>query len=140
MPVILGVAANMTVPKVCRKVEPFCPLVGVAVTVILVGASVAQCSRVRFHPLAAVRGSSDWGPLPHAPQDILAAGLALQWPLFALHLFGGVAGYWLPRLAGQARRRVPQEACAHPQLSRCTAVPPDHSRRRSAVLWPSRRR
>jgi len=83
VPVIVGVLANMTVPKVCRTVEPFSPVVGVAATVVLVGASVAQCA-----------------------QDILAAGLMLQWPLFLLHLVGGVAGYWFPRLAGQ-----PEKVC-----------------------------
>ncbi len=83
LPVLVGVLANAAVPKVCRAVEPFCPLVGVAATVVLVGASVAQC----------------------AP-DILAAGFGLQWPLFLLHLVGGVAGYWLPRLAGQ-----PEKTC-----------------------------
>jgi BASS family bile acid:Na+ symporter len=83
LPVLVGVIANAQVPKVCRAVEPFCPLVGVAATVLLVGASVAQCSA-----------------------DILAAGLALQWPLVLLHLVGGVAGYWLPRLAGQ-----PEKTC-----------------------------
>jgi BASS family bile acid:Na+ symporter len=37
-------------------------------------------------------------------KDILAAGLLLQAALFALHLVGGVAGYWLPRLAGQKEK------------------------------------
>ncbi len=83
IPVVVGVIANALVPKACRAIEPFSPLVGVAATVVLVGASVAQC----------------------AP-DILAAGVGLQWPLFLLHLVGGVAGYWLPRLAGQ-----PEKTC-----------------------------
>lgn len=81
LPVLVGVVANALVPKACRSVEPFCPLVGVAATVVLVGASVAQCS-----------------------SDILAAGFGLQWPLAALHLVGGVAGYWFPRLAGQSEK------------------------------------
>lgn len=78
LPVLVGVLANAVAPRACRAVEPFCPLVGVAATVVLVGASVAQCSG-----------------------DILAAGFGLQWPLAALHLVGGVAGYWLPRALGQ---------------------------------------
>lgn len=81
VPVIVGVLANAVAPRACRAVEPFCPLVGVAATVVLVGASVAQCSK-----------------------DILAAGLLLQAALFALHLVGGVAGYWLPRLSGQKEK------------------------------------
>jgi bile acid:Na+ symporter, BASS family len=81
VPVLVGVLANAAAPKVCRKVEPFCPLVGVAATVVLVGASVAQCSK-----------------------DIMAAGLYLQFALFALHLVGGVAGYWFPRLSGQKEK------------------------------------
>ena len=81
LPVLVGVIANATVPKVCRAVEPYSPLVGVAATVVLVGASVAQCST-----------------------DIVAAGLGLQWPLFLLHLFGGVAGYWFTRLCGQTEK------------------------------------
>jgi len=54
-------------------------------------------------------------------QDILAAGLALQWPLFALHLVGGVAGYWLPRLFGQARPR--RAGCPHPSCTRIEPAP-----------------
>lgn len=52
VPVIVGVLANMAVPKACRAIEPFCPLVGVAATVVLVGASVAQCATVRRPCLA----------------------------------------------------------------------------------------
>jgi len=81
VPVVVGVIANALAPKACRAVEPFCPLVGVAATVVLVGASCAQCAG-----------------------DILAAGVGLQLPLFALHLVGGLAGYWLPRLAGQKEK------------------------------------
>ena len=81
LPVLVGVLANASVPKVCRKIEPFSPLVGVAATVVLVGASVAQCS-----------------------SDIMAAGLALQWPLFLLHLVGGIAGYWFTRAFGQSEK------------------------------------
>ena len=112
MPVILGVAANMTVPKVCRKVEPFCPLVGVAVTVILVGASVAQCSRVRFHPLAAVRGSSDWGPPPHAhlrtswPPASRCSGRCSRCTCLAALLGTGCRALLDRRVAAFRRKRV----------------------------------
>ena len=109
IPVIVGVFANMTVPKVCRKVEPFCPLVGVLMTVVLVGASVAQCSQARYPTFSCPNGTYLKSLLTvHSLfclmvfQEILAAGIGLQFPLMALHLFGGVAGYWLPRLAGQA--------------------------------------
>ena len=99
---MLGVIANMTVPKVCRKVEPFCPVVGVVMTVVLVGASVAQCSKVRSRLRLHVLGlCMVVSYVVLNAQEILAAGLALQLPLIALHLVGGIAGYWLPRLAGQ---------------------------------------
>jgi len=72
LPIALGVMLNATVPKLCRAVEPICPVIGVLATVLLVGASVAQCA----------------GP-------ILDAGLSLQLPVAALHLLGGLLGYHL---------------------------------------------
>ena len=69
LPIALGVMLNATVPKLCRAVEPICPVIGVLATVLLVGASVAQCA----------------GP-------ILDAGLSLQLPVAALHLLGGLLG------------------------------------------------
>jgi len=75
-PILVGVLANMAAPKVCRAVEPFCPIVGVVATVVLVGASVAKCA----------------GP-------ILDAGLSLQAPLILLHLIGGVVGYIMCKAA-----------------------------------------
>jgi len=71
VPVVLGVTLNKVTPKTCRTVEPFCPIVGVIMTVILVGGSVAQCA-----------------------DGILNAGMTLQVAAFLLHLLGGVLGYW----------------------------------------------
>ena len=71
VPVVLGVTLNKVTPKTCRTVEPFCPIVGVIMTVILVGGSVAQCA-----------------------EGILNAGMKLQVGAFLLHLFGGALGYW----------------------------------------------
>lgn len=73
-PIAAGVALNTIAPKFCRRVEPICPVIGVIATVLLVGASVAQC----------------------APA-IINAGWGLQVPVAALHLVGGFAGYWLCR-------------------------------------------
>ena len=72
VPVVLGVTLNKVTPKTCRTVEPFCPIVGVIMTVILVGGSVAQCA-----------------------DGILNAGVKLQIAAFMLHLLGGVLGYWV---------------------------------------------
>lgn len=71
VPVVLGVTLNKVTPKTCRTVEPFCPIVGVIMTVILVGGSVAQCA-----------------------EGILNAGMKLQVGAFLLHLLGGALGYW----------------------------------------------
>ena len=71
VPVVLGVTLNKVTPKTCRTVEPFCPIVGVIMTVILVGGSVAQCA-----------------------EGILNAGMTLQVAAFLLHLLGGALGYW----------------------------------------------
>jgi len=70
VPVVLGVTLNKVTPKTCRTVEPFCPIVGVIMTVILVGGSVAQCA-----------------------EGILNAGMKLQVGAFLLHLLGGAVGY-----------------------------------------------
>jgi len=75
-PIIVGVLANKFFPKLCRAIEPACPIIGVIATVILVGASVAKCA-----------------------QPILDAGMSLQIPLIALHLFGGIAGYFMCKAA-----------------------------------------
>lgn len=76
-PIVAGLTLNTFAPKLCRTVEPICPIIGVISTILLVGASVAQC----------------------AP-DIVAAGMTLQLAACALHLAGGVAGYWFNRAFG----------------------------------------
>jgi len=76
-PIFLGVLFNTIAPKACKSVAPYTPIIGVLVTVLLVGASVAPCS---------------------AP--ILGAGLPLQLGCLALHLFGGILGYAATQFAG----------------------------------------
>jgi len=75
-PIFLGVAANAFAPKICKAVAPFTPVIGVLATVLLVGASVAQCAK-----------------------PILGAGLPLQLACLALHLFGGILGYFATKAA-----------------------------------------
>jgi len=70
-PIFLGVGMNSLVPSVCKAVAPFTPVIGIISTVLLVGASVAKCA----NPIA-------------------AAGLPLQLACLALHLFGGLLGYY----------------------------------------------
>jgi bile acid:Na+ symporter, BASS family len=77
LPIALGMILNRYANKAVRAVLPFCPVLGVAATCLLVGSSVAQCA----------------GP-------ILAAGLSLQIPILLLHVLGGVAGYIMQALAG----------------------------------------
>ena len=72
LPIVLGVTLNKYVPKACRAVEPACPIIGVLMTIILVGASVATCA-----------------------EPILNAGLKLQFAAFLLHAIGGAVGYWV---------------------------------------------
>lgn len=74
VPVVAGLTLNKYVPKFCRSVEPFSPIVGVTSTIILVGGAVANCAA-----------------------GILGAGMTLQIAAFALHLIGGLAGYWVMR-------------------------------------------
>ena len=76
-PIIVGVTANKFAPKACKAVEPFCPIIGIISTVLLVGASVAKGA----------------GP-------IIDAGIMLQIPVILLHLLGGVLGYWMNKLVG----------------------------------------
>jgi bile acid:Na+ symporter, BASS family len=70
-------AANKFFPKFVKTILPFAPVVGVVSTCLLVASAVAQVA-----------------------QPILNAGLALQLPVFFLHLIGGLVGYGLPRLLG----------------------------------------
>ncbi|CAD7696919.1 unnamed protein product [Ostreobium quekettii] len=75
LPIILGASLNQIAFKTMRKIEPFCPVVGVTSTIVLVGAAVAQCA-----------------------EPILNAGLPLQIVCMLLHLVGGIAGYAACRL------------------------------------------
>lgn len=76
-PIFLGVGMNTIAPKICKAVAPFTPSIGVIATILLVGASVAKCA-----------------------QPIANAGLPLQFACLALHLFGGLLGYFLTKGAG----------------------------------------
>eukprot|EP00933_Yihiella_yeosuensis_P013619 TRINITY_DN1252_c0_g1_i1.p1 TRINITY_DN1252_c0_g1~~TRINITY_DN1252_c0_g1_i1.p1 ORF type:complete len:434 (-),score=115.46 TRINITY_DN1252_c0_g1_i1:323-1624(-) len=80
-PIFLGVFCNTVVPKLCRAVSPFTPVIGIISTVLLVGASVAKCA-----------------------DPILNAGLPLQLGCFALHLFGGILGFGATKAAGYDER------------------------------------
>ena len=62
-------------PKLVEAFLPTTPVIGIFSTCILVASAVAQC----------------------AP-SILAAGWNLQIPIILLHLVGGLAGYYIPRL------------------------------------------
>ncbi|CAK9056028.1 unnamed protein product [Durusdinium trenchii] len=77
LPIFLGVGLNTLVPKMCKAVAPFTPVVGVISTVLLVGASVAKCA-----------------------EPIHSAGLPLQLACAALHLVGGVLGYFATQMSG----------------------------------------
>jgi len=76
-PIALGMSLNRFLPGLVKAILPFAPVVGVASTCLLVASAVAQVA----------------GP-------ILNAGLALQVPVFLLHLMGGLVGYALPRMLG----------------------------------------
>lgn len=76
-PIFLGVFFNTLLPKLCKSVAPFTPVVGVIATVLLVGASVAGCA-----------------------EPILNAGLPLQLGLLGLHLVGGLLGYGATKAGG----------------------------------------
>jgi len=76
-PIMVGMGLNWKFPKACKAIEPFCPIVGVLCTCLLVGSAVAQVS----------------GP-------ILGAGMGLQLAAAALHTVGGLAAYFTSKLAG----------------------------------------
>lgn len=71
LPILTGVLLNKFVPKTCRKIEPFCPIVGILATIVLVGASIAKCAT-----------------------EIINGGMALQIACVILHLVGGLLGYF----------------------------------------------
>jgi len=70
-PIIIGMGFNKLFPKSVKTIEPFCPVVGVISTCLLVGSSVAQVA----------------GP-------ILNAGLPLQLGAALLHGVGGILSYF----------------------------------------------
>merc|ERR1719235_1340595 len=80
-PIFLGVLLNTIAPKQCNAAAAFTPTIGVIATVILVGASVAKCS-----------------------EPILGAGLPLQFACLALHLVGGILGYFATKACGYDMR------------------------------------
>lgn len=76
-PIFLGVGFNTFAPAFCKAMTPFTPVIGVISTVLLVGASVAGCA-----------------------SPILKAGTSLQVGLLALHLVGGILGFFATKLGG----------------------------------------
>lgn len=77
VPIIGGMLLNKYANKAVTKFLPLSPVFGVISTVLLVSSAVGQCSKL-----------------------ILDAGLNLQWPIIALHVIGGIAGYWIPIALG----------------------------------------
>jgi BASS family bile acid:Na+ symporter len=71
-PIVVGLGLNTTFPKTVKKITPFCPIVGIIATCLLVGSSVAQVA-----------------------SPILNAGAPLQWACFALHSVSGLISYLL---------------------------------------------
>lgn len=74
-PIAAGVSFNRFLPSIASGLSTFSPVIGVAATCALVGASVAQVNT-----------------------DIVAAGKPLQVACALLHLIGGIAGYFALRL------------------------------------------
>lgn len=74
-PIILGMSLNKCFPKTVQKVLPVTPVIGVLSTCLLVASAVAQC----------------------APA-IESAGMSLQFPVMLIHLIGGLAGYFIPKI------------------------------------------
>ncbi|CAB9518238.1 Sodium/pyruvate cotransporter BASS2, chloroplastic [Seminavis robusta] len=73
-PILVGMTFNAKFPNVVQKILPFSPILGVLITCLLVGVSVAGCA----------------GP-------IMSAGFQLQASAALLHTLGGVAGYFLTK-------------------------------------------
>lgn len=76
-PIAFGMTANQFFPKFVKAILPITPVVGVLSTCLLVASAVAQVA-----------------------DPIINAGLALQIPIFLLHVLGGLVGYWLPKSTG----------------------------------------
>jgi len=81
LPIFLGVALNQVAPSLCGAIKPISPVIGIILSVLIVGASVAMCA----------------GP-------IMQAGLPLQLACFSLHAIGGLLGYYAAQLAGFKQR------------------------------------
>lgn len=76
-PIAIGMATNKFFPGFVKKILPITPVIGVLSTCLLVASAVAQVT-----------------------EPIMNAGLQLQFPVFLLHLVGGIVGYGLPKLTG----------------------------------------
>jgi BASS family bile acid:Na+ symporter len=73
-PILIGMGFNAKFPKAVKAILPFSPIVGVIITCLLVGTSVAGCAT-----------------------PILTAGPRLQLAAALLHALGGVAGYFVTK-------------------------------------------
>jgi len=73
-PILVGMTFNWFKPDLVQKILPFSPIVGVLITCLLVGTSVAGCSGA-----------------------ILTAGWKLQLAAASLHALGGLAGYYFTK-------------------------------------------
>jgi BASS family bile acid:Na+ symporter len=73
-PILFGMSFNAKFPKTVQAILPFSPILGVIITCLLVGTSVAGCAT-----------------------PILSAGFKLQASAFLLHALGGLAGYFLTK-------------------------------------------
>jgi bile acid:Na+ symporter, BASS family len=73
-PILFGMSFNAKFPEIVKKILPFSPVLGVIITCLLVGTSVAGCA---------------------AP--ILEAGFKLQLAGALLHGLGGACGYFLTK-------------------------------------------
>lgn len=81
LPIVLGLTLNTYAPKLCRAVEPFCPVVGVTSTIALVGGSIAQCA-----------------------ETVVASGVMLHVGCALLHTVGGLLGYAACKACGFGER------------------------------------
>jgi len=76
-PVLMGVVSKATVPRLCDAMKPGIPVLGILVSIFVVGATVASCT----------------------PQ-ILGASFTLHAALLLFHILGAGAGYLLPAWLG----------------------------------------
>lgn len=73
-PILFGMSVNAKFPNAVKKILPFSPILGVILTCMMVGTSVAGCA-----------------------EPILTAGFKLQASAALLHGLGGVAGYFVTK-------------------------------------------